>query len=416
MREGEFIFVKRFADNDASLRLALFYMTRENTHISDFATFAQESGAVEFIDIVEFLDDSQNTLSHRFERHQNEIKNGAKLTVREGQIAVFVSEGQIADVFDPGMYELTTQNVPILATLKGWKHGFNSPFKAEVYFINTTVFDNLKWGTAQPIPMRDKDFGVVQMRAHGGYHIRVSDPETFIKEAVGTDGHFTIDEIEKRLRDYVQTAFPDAIGESKIPLLDMISNYNELSTLVGELLQAKFTKNGLELVDFTISAITVPEAVQKAIDDRSSMGILGDLNAYQQFKTGQAMEEAAKNPNGGAGAGIGMGMGFGMAAQMSQQQAQNQNQQQQQQQAPQQQSGGAPPPPPVPQAVMFHVVVNGAQSGPFDLPTIQSMITSGQITKETMVWKNGMASWAAASSASELTSFFGSIPPPLPPQ
>lgn len=367
----------------------------------------------EFIDIVEYLDDTQNTLSHRFERHQNEIKNGAKLTVREGQIAVFVSEGQIADVFDPGMYELTTQNIPILATLKGWKHGFNSPFKAEVYFINTTVFDNLKWGTPEPIPMRDKDFGLIRMRAHGGYHIRVNDPETFIREAVGTDSHFTIDEVEKRLRDYVSTAFPDAIGESKIPLLDMISNYQELSTLVGDILKEQFGKNGIELVDFTIGAITVPEDVQKAIDDRSSIGILGDLNAYQQFKSGQAMEEAAKNPNGGAGAGIGMGMGFGMAAQMSQQQVQNQ-----QQQAPQQNlsQAGGPPPPPVPTAVMFHAVVNGAQAGPYDLATIQQMITSGQITKDTMVWKNGMAAWAAANSAPELSGFFGAVPPPLPPQ
>lgn len=369
----------------------------------------------EFIDIVEYLDDTQNTLSHRFERHQNEIKNGAKLTVREGQVAVFVNEGEVADIFDPGMYELTTANLPILSTLKGWKHGFNSPFKAEVYFINTTVFDNLKWGTPQPIPMRDKDFGVVQMRAHGGYHIQVSDPETFLKKAVGTDGHFTIDEIEKRLRDYVQTAFPDAIGESKIPLLDMISNYEEMATLVGEKLKERFEKNGIQLVDFTIGAVTVPEAVQKAIDDRSSMGILGDLNAYQQFKTGQAMEEAAKNPNGGAGAGIGMGMGFGMAAQMSQQQMQQQ-QMQQQQNAPQQQAGGTPPPPPVPQAVMYHAVVNGAQSGPYDLPTIQNMIASGQITKDTLVWKNGMANWAAASSADDLSGFFGSVPPPLPPQ
>lgn len=359
----------------------------------------------EFVDIIEYLDDTNNTLAHRFERYQDEIKNGAKLTVRESQIAVFVSEGQFADVFQPGMYELTTKNLPILTTLESWKYGFDSPFKAEVYFINTRVFDNLKWGTPQPLPMRDPDFGVIQMRAHGGYHFKVKDPKVLIKEAAGTDGHFTLDEIEKRLRDYIQTAFPDAVGESKIPLLDMIMNYNELSAQVKTNLLPKFEQNGLELVEFTIGAITVPDAVQKAMDERASMGVLGNMGQYQQYKSAQAMEKAAENPNGGAGEGIGMGMGFGMAAQMMNQQ----NQQNQQQQAP---SG----PPPVPQASAYHAVINGQQAGPYDMNTLQQMIAGNQLNKETLVWKQGMDNWIKAGEVAELQALFGSVPPPLPPQ
>ncbi len=359
----------------------------------------------EFVDVVEYLDDTNNTLAHRFERYQNEIKNGAKLTVRESQLAIFVSEGQFADVFSPGMYELTTQNLPILTTLKSWKYGFNSPFKAEVYFINTRVFDNLKWGTPQPLPMRDPDFGVIQMRAHGGYHFRVTDAKKLITEAAGTDGHFTIEEIEKRLRDYIQTGFPDAIGESKIPLLDMIMNYNELSEGVKKVLTPKFEKNGLSLIEFTIGAITVPDAVQKAIDERSSMGVLGNMAQYQQYKSAQAMEKAAENPNGGAGSGIGMGMGFGMASQMM-------NQQQFQQQPQQQQSG----PPPIPAAVQFHAVINGQQSGPFSFDALKQLISNNQFSKETLVWKQGMGNWIKAGDVADLQTVFGSVPPPLPPQ
>lgn len=362
----------------------------------------------EFVDVVEYLDDTNNTLAHRFERYQNEIKNGAKLTVRESQLAIFVSEGQFADIFSPGMHELTTQNLPILTTLKSWKYGFNSPFKAEVYFINTRVFDNLKWGTPQPLPMRDPDFGVIQMRAHGGYHFRVNDAKKLITEAAGTDGHFTIEEIEKRLRDYIQTGFPDAIGESKIPLLDMIMNYNELSEGVKKVLTPKFEKNGLSLIEFTIGAITVPDAVQKAIDERSSMGVLGNMAQYQQYKSAQAMEKAAENPNGGAGAGIGMGMGFGMASQMMNQQ---QFQQQPQQQA-QQQSG----PPPIPAAAQFHAVINGQQAGPFSFDALKQLISNNQFSKETLVWKQGMGNWIKAGEVADLQAVFGSIPPPLPPQ
>ena len=358
----------------------------------------------EFVDVIEYLDDTNNTLAHRFERYQNEIKNGAKLTVRESQLAVFVSEGQFADVFEPGMYELTTQNLPILTTLKSWKYGFDSPFKAEVYFINTRVFDNLKWGTPQPLPMRDPDFGVIQMRAHGGYHFKVKDPKVLIKEAAGTDGHFTLEEIEKRLRDYIQTGFPDAVGESKIPLLDMIMNYNELSERVKANLMPKFEKNGLELVEFTIGAITVPDAVQKAIDERSSMSALGNMSQYQQYKSAQAMEKAAENPNGGAGEGIGMGLGFGMASQMMNQQ---QNAQPQQQQS---------SPPPVPTAVAFHAVINGQQAGPFSLDVIKQMIVKNEFSKETLVWKQGMDNWIKAGDVSDLQPVFGSVPPPLPPQ
>jgi membrane protease subunit (stomatin/prohibitin family) len=187
----------------------------------------------EFIDVIEWTDSSSDTMVYRFERYGNEIKNGAKLTVRESQAAVFINEGQLADVFKPGMYDLTTANLPVLSTLKGWKHGFESPFKAEVYFVNTKRFTDLKWGTQNPIMLRDKEFGPVRLRAFGSYSIRVTDPAVFLKEIVGTDDDFNKDEVTGQLRNIVVSRFSDALGESGIAVLDLASNYNEL----GDFLQ-----------------------------------------------------------------------------------------------------------------------------------------------------------------------------------
>ena len=190
--------------------------------------------AGEFIDIIEWTDDSNNTLVYRFERYDNEIKNGAKLTVRESQIAVLISQGILADDFGPGMYILETKNIPVLSTLRGWGHGFSSPFKAEVYFVNTRRFTDMKWGTKNPVMLRDPEFGPVRLRGFGSYEIRVSDVKTFIMELVGTDGHFTTEEISNQLRNLIITRFSDVIAESNIPVLDMAANYNELSAYVTD--------------------------------------------------------------------------------------------------------------------------------------------------------------------------------------
>lgn len=364
----------------------------------------------ELIDIIEWTDSSSDSMVYRFERYDNEIKMGAKLTVREGQAAVFINRGQIADVFTPGMYTLETDNMPILSTLMGWKHGFSSPFKAEVYFVNTRRFTDLKWGTKHPITLRDAEFGPVRLRAFGTYVIKVTDPGTFIKEIVGTDGHFTTDEITDQLRNLIVSRFTDLIGESKIPVLDLAANYDELGQFVTEKISNDFGNYGLEVTKMLVENISLPEAVEKALDKRTSMGVIGDLNKYTQFQAAQAMEEAAKNPNGMAGGGMGMGMGFAMANQMGQAMSQPA------QPTPQPAQPAAAAPPPLPQAQQYHVALNGQQAGPFAMSALQSYVQSGQLTAETLVWRQGMANWTAAGQVEALKGLFGAAPPPLPPQ
>jgi len=267
----------------------------------------------EFIDIIEWLDPTNNTIIHRFERYQNEIKNGAKLTVRESQQAIFINEGQIADIFKPGMHALSTQNLPILATLKGWKYGFNSPILAEVYFVSTKQFTDLLWGTPNPIMLRDPEFGPIRIRANGNYAMKITDPAMFIKTIAGTDGSFTTESITNQLRNVAITRFTDAIAESKIPVLDMASNFDEISKFCENKMKPEFQEYGIELIKFLVASITLPENVEEALDKRSSMTIIGDMSKFTQFQVAESMEAAANNPGGGASEGIGMGMGFGMA-------------------------------------------------------------------------------------------------------
>ncbi|HQH19500.1 MAG TPA: SPFH domain-containing protein [Bacteroidales bacterium] len=357
----------------------------------------------EFIDIIEWLDPSNDTMIHRFERYENEIKYGAKLIVRETQVAVFVNEGQIADVFLPGTITLETQNMPILTTLKGWKYGFHSPFKAEVYFCNTKNFTDLKWGTKNPVMMRDTDFGMVRIRAFGNYAMRIKDPVKFIKEIAGTDGSFTTDKITEQLKNIVMTRFTDIVASSKIPVLDLASNYDELSKFVYDRIGSEFLEYGIELSKFLVENISLPPEVEAAMDKRTSMGVVGNLNAFTQYQTAVGIEEAAKNPGGSASAGIGMGMGFAMANQMGQNMSQNNNINQQQNTTP----------PPLNQ---YYVAVNGQQSGPFGEQQLAQMAQSGQLTKDSLVWKNGMAEWLAAGQVPEVAKLFTQVPPPLPPQ
>lgn len=358
----------------------------------------------ELIDIIEWTDSSSDSMVYRFERYENEIKMGAKLTVREGQAAVFISKGKIADIYDAGMYTLETDNMPILSTLMGWKHGFHSPFKAEVYFVNTRRFTDLKWGTKHPITLRDAEFGPVRLRAFGTYVIKVTDPGKFIQEIVGTDGHFTTDEITDQLRNLIVARFADIVGESKIPVLDLAANYDELGQFVTDKISADFANYGLEVTKMLVENISLPEAVEKALDQRSSMGVIGDLHKYTQFQAANALEEAAKNPGGTAAGGMGMGMGFAMANQMGQ--AMNTPAQPAQ----------APGPPPLPGKSSYHIAINGQQSGPFDLGTLKQQVQSGRLTRDTLVWCQGMANWQAAGQVAELKSLFASVPPPLPPQ
>ncbi|MDQ7785082.1 MAG: SPFH domain-containing protein [Desulfomonilaceae bacterium] len=269
----------------------------------------------ELIDVIEWFDDTGDTLVWRFPDQDHEIKNGAKLTVREGQAAVFVNEGRVADVFGPGLYHLNTQNLPILTTLRSWKYGFESPFKAEVYFLSTRNFLDLRWGTQNPIMMRDSDFGVVRLRAFGTYGIRVIDPTAFMKEVVGTEGCFTTDEIEGQLRSMIVSAFTHMLGEAKIAALDLAANYRSIGDKARSVMEGEFEQYGLSLTKFIIENISVPPEVEKMLDVRSQMGIVGDMGRYTQFQTAQAIPEAAKS--GGAGEFMGMGAGIAMGQRMA---------------------------------------------------------------------------------------------------
>lgn len=357
----------------------------------------------ELIDVIEWLDSSNDTIVYRFQRQGNEIKNGAQLTVRESQVAVFINEGKVADVFPPGRYELTTQNLPILTTLNAWKHGFNSPFKAEVYFLNTKRFTNQKWGTPNIFYLRDSDFGRVSLRAFGTYTMKIADPVKFIQEVAGTSGDFTTDEISSELRSLIVTQFIDAVGESKIPLLDMAQNYKDISNFCQKSLGEEFLEYGIEITKFLVSSISLPEKLQEKLDEGTGMNMLGDMNKYSQMKAADAMSTAAGNT--GMGGGMEGMMGMAMMQQMM-----NQNQMMHGMQN--QQTQQSTPPPPV---IQYYVSVNGAQQGPFNTGQLQQMIAQGQLTKQTFVWKQGMASWQAAAEVADLASLFGATPPPPPP-
>lgn len=364
----------------------------------------------ELIDIIQWLDDTNDTLLYRFPRYNNEIKYNAKLVVREGQAAVFINEGQLADVFGPGTHTLTTQNLPILATLKGWKYGFESPFKAEVYFASTRQFTNLKWGTPGPCTMRDPEFGAVRVTAFGIYAIKIKDPAVFIREIAGTDGEFTTEEIQDNLKGKIGMRIKEVMPELKIPVIDLESKVYTLGEMLKERIAPSFEGFGIALTEVQVQDVGLPEEVERAIDKAGAMRAIGNMQTFTQYETANAIKDAANNPGGLAAAGVGVGMGFGMGGQMAG--AMGGMFAGQSQQASPPPSGVAPPPLP-PQLQLF-VALNGQQSGPFDLPALQQLVQAGQLTSETLVWKQGMASWAAASTVVELAALFGSVPPPIP--
>ncbi len=275
------------------------------------ATFGQ------FIEVIEWLDESKDTILYRFPVAGQEIKNGAQLIVRESQAAVFVFEGQVADVFGPGRYTIDGGNTPVLSKLGAWKYGFDSPFKAEVYFVNVKQFTDMKWGTANPIMLRDADFGIVRLRAFGAYSLRVADPQTFIKEVAGTNGKFDTEDIDTQLKRAIVTEFSDAIGEMKIPALDLAAQYKELGEAIRAKINEDFKTYGLEVTKFYVENISLPPEVEEAMDKRSSMGALGSAEQYMKFQAADALRDAAQNEGGGAGLGAGLGAGFAVGGQMA---------------------------------------------------------------------------------------------------
>jgi membrane protease subunit (stomatin/prohibitin family) len=332
-----------------------------------------EKAKAELIDIVEWTDDSTDTMVWRFPGYENEIKHGGQLLVRQSQAAVFVNMGKIADVFASGRHRLVTENLPVLATLMGWKYGFHSPFKAEVYFVNTRNFTNLKWGTKNPVILRDPEFGPVRLRSFGTYVVRVCDPAKFIKEIVGTGGHFTLNEVSDQLKNLIVT---------------------------------RFSEYGLEVTKLLVENISLPLEVEEVLDKKSSMGVIGNLENYFKFQSANAMEAAAKNPGGDASAGVGMGMGFAMANQFGKMTAPSRG--------PLQNDGQPPPLPQEETDTKYYVGKNGKQAGPFEKKTIIGYMKKGAITPNTLLWKAGMESWKPAELFSEFEAALKTAPPPLP--
>jgi membrane protease subunit (stomatin/prohibitin family) len=334
--------------------------------------------------------------------------------VREGQAALFVNEGQLSDIFlNAGTYTLSTQNLPILATLKGWKYGFNSPFKAEVYFISMRQWTDQKWGTQNPIMMRDPEFGPVRVRAFGSYAFHVSDPATFLKQLVVTDPSFEAFEISNQLRNTIVSRFVDAIGQAKIAVLDLAGNYDKVAKVALEVIKPDLAGLGLALTSFLIENISLPPEVEQALDQRTKMGVLGDMNKYTQYRTAEAIGDAAKNPSGMSGLGAGIAAGSAMADQMRAAMGAGAGSGG----APQgQQQSSSPPmaPPPLPQASTFFVALNGQQQGPWDMVTLSAKARDGTLQRDTLVWKAGMSNWTPAGQVGELANLFSNMPPPLP--
>jgi excisionase family DNA binding protein len=268
----------------------------------------------QFIDIIEWTDDSRDTLSWRFPDEDKEIKNGAQLIVRESQAVQFVYLGEFGDTFGPGKHTLTTDNIPILTNLKSWKYALQSPFKADVYYVVTRVFTGNKWGTANPVMMRDADFGIVRLRAFGTYDFRVADVKKFLKEVAGTDDHFRLDEFNDTMRSRIVSVFSDALATAKVPALDVAARYSELGDallpVINPILGEKY---GLAMTAFVVENVSVPPEVEQAIDKRSSMAAVGNLNDYVKFQMAQGME---KGGGGAGGMAAEMAVGMAMAQQM----------------------------------------------------------------------------------------------------
>mgnify|MGYP001413435817 CR=1 FL=1 len=360
----------------------------------------------EFIDVIEWTDDTRDTMVWRFERQGAAIKYGAKLTVREGQAAVFVHEGQLADVFSPGLYMLETNNMPVMTTLQHWDHGFDSPFKSEIYFVSTRRFTDLKWGTKNPIMLRDPEFGPIRLRAFGTYAIRVKDPAVFLKEIVGTDGEVTTDEVTEELRNEIVARVSSKLAGSGVPVLDLAASTDRLGEILAEAIAPELAPLGVEIAAFRIENVSLPPEVEKALDRRTQMGIVGDLGKYAAFQQAEAMRAAAEN-QGGAGAGLGAGLGMGMGMAMANEAGQGGPWSA----AP---AAGAPPPPPQAAEKIWHLSENGASRGPFTKAELAAMAASGEITRATYVWRQGFPRWMGADEAAELSDIFAAVPPPPP--
>ncbi len=358
----------------------------------------------EFIDIIEWPNNDKDTIVWHFPRYQNELKLGAKLIVRESQVAVFINKGTIADLFTPGMYTLQTNNLPILSTLNGWKYGFNSPFKADIFFINTCQFVDQKWGTKNPIIIDDKRFGMIEIRAFGTFTFQVNDPKLFIRKIAGTTAHFSKEDIGGQLKSLIVAKFSDAIGEENIPVEKFAANLDELSQIGQTRIETEFANFGLKINRFFIENISMPDQLKKEIFEYSRLEKI-DMQKLTQFKTAVSIDKAAENQNNSMGMGLGMAMGFGVGGTMAETYQQSVKSQSF--------TEDSKSPPPVP-SNSYYIVIDGAQNGPFTIEHLTQLASQGKFKRDTLAWKNGLIDWQKAELITDFSEIFSSIPPPLP--
>lgn len=350
--------------------------------------------AGQLVDIIEWVDDTGDAMAWRFSRVANEIKNGAQLIVRPAQLGVLIDEGQIADVYQPGRHELSTGNMPILSSLRGWKYGFASPFKADVLFISTKQFVGQKWGTGNPVILRDPELGPVRLRAYGTYAVRVADPKKFVQELAGANATFTVEQVADQLRDMLVAKFSAVLAAGGISVYELSAKYAELAAHVLEQATPQFQQYGLSASQVVIENISLPPEVEQTLDQKTRMSMLGgDLDRYASLQSADAIRDAARNPGGAAGAGIGIGIGAALGNRAAA-------------------AAAASPintqltPPPVP-SIAWWYVVGKDRKGPVDESTIRA---PGTISEDTLVWHAGMSAWTPARQVPELAGLF---PPPV---
>ena len=360
----------------------------------------------ELIDVIEWLEDSPDAMVWRFARPQNEIKNGAQLIVRPGQVAVFVDEGTVADVFEPGRHELATQNLPVLSRLRGWKYGFQSPFKADIIFVSTRQFPSHKWGTKTPVMMTDRELGPVRLRAYGSYIARVSDAETFVSQLVGANSSFGIDQIADQVRDLIVARFAELLGEESVSILKLASRYSELGARAMVQLKPDLARLGLGLTQLVVESIALPDEVAATLDQRTRIGLIGDVSAYAALQAADAIRDSARN-TGAGGAGAAVGVGIAMAGQLAHVATGAMQPTVATPAAARSAPSALTSPPPIPKALAFYLAVDGQPEGPFDAAALGARVTDGRLTRDTLVWCEGMILWAPAGQVAALAAFLG---------
>lgn len=373
----------------------------------------------EYVDIIEWTNDTPNILIWRFPRYKAEIKNGAQLTVRKSQVAVLVSDGQYADIYQPGLYNLTTANMPILATLKRWKYDFDSPFKADIYFVNAKQFWNMHWITENPIVMHDSEFQSINIHASGLYCFQVkTNPVRFIRNIVGSNKNFTKESVTTKFQKFAISKFTEYLNISKITVFDLISNIDEFSSELTLALQNDFSNYGLNLMKFSVKNITLPEDVRKMIDKRIEKNAKKNKNNYTQSQLSDSFRSASNNPMDATSRpinSIGTSIGLTKTREMAQKMAESQDAQHVSDKSATSDDTQLKKvtPPPIPHQTMYHIAIGSLQQGPFPQSQLHKMVQQGQLTPDTLVWTMGMASWEKARSIPSLSVLFKNAPPSL---